>query len=435
MKSYGIGILGFGTIGAGVVEGLQRNGGLLSDRTSMELKVTGVADLDLTTDRGVDLDPALMTTDAFAVIDSADVDIVVELIGGTTIARECVLRALRAGKTVVTANKALLAEYWTELAETARANHADIFYEASVGGGIPIIKSLKEALVANHIESIYGILNGTCNYILTVMEQENRPFDEVLAAAQEAGYAEANPALDVDGIDTSHKAAILASLAYGMEVPLSAVRISGIRGLDTVDIRYAAELGYRIKLLAVIKNDNGEIAVGVHPALVPVNHMLASVSGVFNAVLVKGDVVDDSLYYGKGAGRLPTASAVLADIVDAARNLQFDARERVPAFVEHSHYKRLRPVEDIRTRYYLRLTLKDRPGMIAKVASILGDNQISIASVIQKERGEDGRDASVIFLTHQACERQFRKAIDTIDQLQEVGAPTVCFHIEDFGVR
>jgi len=431
VKKYGIGLLGFGTVGAGVIEGLQKNGGLIASRTGLELELRKVADLDLESDRGVDIDRSILTQDAEAVIESPDVDIVVELIGGTTIARTLTLKALALGKPVVTANKAMLAECAEEIYRTAVANRADIFYEASVGGGIPIIRSLREALIANHIESIYGILNGTCNYILTVMEQDNTPFEKVLADAQAAGYAEADSSLDVDGIDTSHKAVILASLAYGQQISLDDISIRGIRGLDTADIRYALELGYRIKLLAVIKHHEGKIEVGVQPTLVPLDHMLGSVSGVFNAVMVKGDVVDDTLYYGRGAGRLPTASAVLADIADAARNLAFSSPRRVPEFVAYDHYDQLRAEEDIKTRYYLRFSMLDKPGIIAEVARIIGDHGISISSIIQKESGV-GQQVPVIMLTHQATEKQFRDALACIDQLAEIDTPTIRYRIEDF---
>ncbi|MDD4737527.1 MAG: homoserine dehydrogenase [Kiritimatiellae bacterium] len=431
MKNYKIGLLGFGTIGAGVVEGIERNGALIASRTDIQLSLNMLSDLDLDTDRGVTVERERMTTDSLKVIESPDTDIVVELIGGTGIARELILRALSLGKPVVTANKALLAEHGEEIYRTAHENNTDVFYEGSVGGGIPVIRALREGLVANEIERIYGILNGTCNYILTSMEQDGVPFDQVLAEAQAEGFAEANPGLDIDGIDTSHKAVILAALAYGKQVPLSMVTIRGIRGLEITDIQYAAELGYRIKLLAVLKHEDGEVEIGVYPALVPLDHLLASVNGVFNAVMVSGDVVGDTLYYGRGAGRKPTASAVLGDIVDAARNLAFSSPRRVPAFTEHTHYERVRPHEDIRTRYYLRVSLLDKPGMIARVAGILGAQEISIASIIQKEC-DLGCHAPVIILTHTAQERQFQAALEQIDALKEVDRPTVRLRIEDF---
>jgi homoserine dehydrogenase len=431
MKEIGIGLLGFGTVGAGVVEGLQRNASLIEQRTGLRLVIRNIADLDVTSDRGVAVDASLLTTDAVAVVDNPSVDLVVELIGGVTIARDLALRALKAGKPVVTANKALLAEHGAELYRAADDHNADLLFEASVAGGIPIIRALREGLLANHIDRMYGILNGTCNYILTRMESDRLPFDQILKEAQAEGYAEAEPGLDIDGWDTAHKAVVLASQAYGRPVAMSDVLVEGIRDMDPVDIEHASRLGYRIKLLAVIKLDGGEIEVRVHPALVPLPHMLASVGGVFNAVVVRGDIVGETLYYGRGAGRLPTASAVIGDIAEAARNLAVGAPQRVPAFVAHDQYSHLRPSEEVRTRYYLRLSLKDEPGLLGQVAGILGDNGISIASVMQAE-ARAGEYVPVIILTHEAAEKHFQAALARVDALPEVNAPVVRIRIEDF---
>jgi homoserine dehydrogenase len=300
-----------------------------------------------------------------------------------------------------------------------------------VAGGIPIIKSLREGLVANHIAAAYGILNGTCNYILTRMEQEALSFDEVLKAAQSAGYAEAEPSLDIDGHDTAHKAAILASLAYGFPVPMKALRIEGIRGLAQDEIRYAAELGYRIKLLGILRHDAAGVSVCVHPTLVSHSHMLASVSGVFNAVLVRGDIVGDTLYYGRGAGRLPTASAVLADVADVARRLASGARVELPVFPPQKKIPLMAPLDQMESRYYLRLSLLDKPGVLARVAQALGQHHISIASMIQKEQSR-GDYVPVIILTHASAEKNFQAALDEIDKLDVVGAKTVRLRIEDF---
>ncbi|HPJ57357.1 MAG TPA: homoserine dehydrogenase, partial [Kiritimatiellia bacterium] len=309
LKEIGVAVLGFGTVGAGVVETLQKNGELLAERLGLRLVLRGVADLDLDTDRGVAVDRALLTNDAKSLIERDDVDVVAELIGGTGAARDLILQALKLGKPVVTANKKLLAEHGREIHTVAEENGTELLYEASVGGGIPIVKALREGLAANRIESLYGILNGTCNYILTRMEEEHLPFDEVLSAAQAAGYAEAEPSLDIDGHDTAHKAAVLASLAYGCIVPLDKVQVSGIRGMAAADIAYAAEMGYRIKLLAIIRGGADGVEVSVQPTLVEHRHPLATVSGVYNAVLVHGDIVGTTLYYGRGAGRAATASA------------------------------------------------------------------------------------------------------------------------------
>jgi len=318
MKEIRVGIIGFGTVGAGVVEGIQKNGMLMAGRTGIKPVVAKIADLDITTDRGVTVPKDVLTTDAMSVITDDGIDLIVELIGGTTIARTFTLETLKQGKPVVTANKALLAEHGAELYKAAQENNTGIYYEAAVGGGIPILRSQRDGLVGNRIESIYGILNGTCNYILTRMEREGLPFDEILADAQKLGYAETPPDLDIDGIDTAHKTVILASMAYGAPVPLSVVSAKGIRGLSAEEISNADALGYRIKLLAIIKENDGKVELSVEPTLVPKSHLAASVNDSFNAVFVKGDIVDDTMYYGRGAGRLPTGSAVIGDIMEAA---------------------------------------------------------------------------------------------------------------------
>lgn len=431
MKEIGLGLLGFGTVGAGVVEGLQRNADLIARRIGVRPVLRWIADLDLERDRGVKVDRSMLTRDARAVVEDPRVDIVVELIGGVGIARELVTRALELGKPVVTANKKMLAEFGESLFGLAAARGTALAFEASVAGGIPIIKALREGLVANHIREVFGILNGTCNYILTRMECEGLPFDDALKAAQAAGYAEAEPSLDIDGYDTAHKAAILATLAYGFPVPMSAVHVQGIRGLPIDEIRYAGELGYRVKLLAIIKHEASGVSVRVHPTLVPKNHMLGSVDGVFNAVFVRGDIVGDTLYYGRGAGRLPTASAVLADIADLAARLAQGHTPTFPVLPPGVVREPLVDILDVRTRYYLRLSLLDRPGVLARIATILGSHRISIASAMQKERRQ-GEHVPVILLTHAAEERAFRAAIGEIDALDVVGAPTVALRIQDF---
>lgn len=431
MKEIGLGLLGFGTVGAGVVEGLQRNADLLAKRVGAKPVLRWIADLDLERDRGVVVDRAILTRDAKAVVEDPSVDVVIELIGGVGIARELVTRALELGKPVVTANKKLLAEFGESLFALAAERGTALAFEASVAGGIPIIKALREGLVANHISEVYGILNGTCNYILTRMEREGLAFDAVLKAAQTAGYAEAEPSLDIDGFDTAHKAALLASLAYGFPVPMQAVHIEGIRGMASDEIRYAAELGYRIKLLAIIKHEASGVSVRVHPTLVPAQHMLGSVDGVFNAVLVRGDIVGDTLYYGRGAGRLPTASAVLADVADIAARLARGEKAGPPVLPPSGGRERLVAMAEVRSRYYLRMSLLDQPGVLARVATILGAHRISIASMIQKEQRAGGY-VPVIVLTHTAEEQAFRSALAEIDALEVVGAPTVALRIEDF---
>ncbi|MDD5704674.1 MAG: homoserine dehydrogenase [Kiritimatiellae bacterium] len=406
MKQIGVGLLGFGTVGAGVVEGLQRNRALLASRLGVDVVLRRIGDVDLERDRGVTVDRAIMTSNAREVIADPDVDIVVELIGGSGIARELVKTALDAGKPVVTANKKLLAEHGDEIFGLAEARGVDIYFGASVGGGIPIIRVLREGLVGNAVRRIHGILNGTCNYILTRMEGEGLPFDSVLAEAQRAGYAEANPALDIDGHDTAHKAAILASLAHGFQVPLQDVAVEGIRGLDGMDVRFARELGYRIKLLAVIVRDGQEVEVRVHPTLVPQGHMLASVSGVFNAIMVRGDMTGDTLYYGRGAGREPTASTVIGDIADIARNLRArQARHRRAVQPVSDEPVRMRPLAEVQSACYLRLMVKDQAGSLGRFTSILGANDVSIAAVLQKPGGPAGGGfVPVVALTHRARE-------------------------------
>jgi homoserine dehydrogenase len=432
MKEVKIGILGFGTVGAGVVEGLQKNGGLIAERTGIRPVVAKIADLDISTDRGISLDASVLTTDASVLIDDPEIDVIVELVGGVTFAKDFVLRALKNGKPVVTANKALLADFGEEIYQTAKENQTGIYYEAAVGGGIPVLRSQRAGLIGNHIESIYGILNGTCNYILTRMEREGMPFDDVLADAQALGYAETPPDLDIDGIDTAHKAVVLASMAYGAPVPMDACPTSGIRGLSSQDIANADELGYRIKLLAIIKDNSGEVELSVEPALVPDDHMIASVNDSFNAVFVKGDIVDDTMYYGRGAGRLPTGSAVIGDIMEAAADRLHGVGTPVSVtmMLQKDSLEYCSP-DRIEKRCYIRLCLKDRPGAMAQVMSIFGKHNISIASVVQKELHESGC-APIVILTQKATEAEFVAALTEIDELDVSCCESVRMRLEDF---
>ena len=433
IKEIGVALLGFGTVGAGVVETLQKNGSLLAARLGVRLVLRGIADIDLTTDRGVTVEPGLLTSDGAALIARSDVQVVVELIGGTGVAKELILQALKLGKPVVTANKKLLAEYGAELHHVAEEHKTEILFEASVGGGIPIIKALREGLCANRIECIYGILNGTCNYILTRMEDEELPFDDVLKAAQAAGYAEAEPSLDIDGYDTAHKAAVLASLAYGCTVPLDKVNVAGIRGLAAADITYAAQMGYRIKLLAIIRGGAEGVEVSVQPTLVQHNHQLAAVAGVYNAVLVVGDVVGTTLYYGRGAGRAATASAVVADLADAALNLRSGGRRRDLGREHAQTPVPLREPGDIVARHYLRFSMKDQPGTLARVATVLGAHGIGIDSVMQQEAPRNAEYVPVIIVTAAAKDREIAAALaEVADTPGVTDRPTVCYRIEDF---
>lgn len=429
MKQINVGIIGFGTVGAGVAEALLKNAELISKRTGFYPNLKRIADLDTTTDRGVKLPEGVLINDAKKLADDPEIDIVVELVGGTTFAKDIILRALENGKCVVTANKALIATYGEELFAKAAEKGVDIGFEASVGGGIPCIKALREGLVGNRISKILGILNGTCNYILTKMETDKADFEDVLAAAQKAGYAEANPALDVDGYDTAHKAAILASLSFGKWFKASDVQIQGIRSVTITDIECAASLGYRIKLLAVIKEMNGKIQLCVNPALVPSNSLLGSVNDVFNAVWVDADVVGKTMYYGRGAGRQATASAVVADIIDIGLNKMCGGVRRNPAFKCYDEYGSFMDASEIESRFYIRLQVLDKPGVLAKVSSILGKRNISLASVTQKETHED--HVPMILLTHAANVKAMEDAAAEIAVLPELSAQPVIFRIED----
>jgi homoserine dehydrogenase len=430
MKEIGVGLVGFGTVGAGVVSGLQRNGDLIAERLGARPVLRKIADLDLDSDRGVTVDASLLTRDASEIIADPEIQVVVELIGGTGAAKSVVEQALAKGKSVVTANKALLADHGEEIFALARANGAGIYFGASVGGGIPVIRALREGLIANRIETVYGILNGTCNYILKRMEEAGLSFDDALAEAQEAGFAEADPTLDVDGYDTAHKAAIIARLAHGLNVPSEGVCIEGIRGLADEDIEYAHDLGYKIKLLAIIKRDGQDVELRIHPTLVPVAHMLASVNGVFNAVMISGDMVGETLYYGRGAGREPTASTVLADVSDAVLDFASGARGGRPVSGSGSNGVRLKPMGDVETRYYFRLSVLDKPGTFAEIASVLGAHDISIASVLQKEE-RINEHVPVVIVTPCAKESRVVEALEKIDAMGVVGAATIALRIED----
>lgn len=425
-----VGIIGFGTVGAGVASCLLKNSDVISKRTGMKIVLHKIADLDITTDRGVSVPEGVLTTDVTDVLNSCD--IIVELIGGTTKSKEFILEALKRGKSVVTANKALLADHGKELFPVAEANNADIYYEASVAGGIPVIKSLREAFVGNRIDGIYGIMNGTCNYIFTRMERENLGFEEVLADAQRLGYAEANPSLDVDGFDTAHKAAILASLAYGEWFGTEPIFIEGIRNVSLTEIRYADELGFKIKLLAIIKQENDDVQIRVHPTLVPKGSLIAGISDVFNGVMLRGDYVGNTLFYGRGAGREATASAVVADIVDAALNIKCGCVRRIASFREGKQFGKLVPMNNVRTRYYLRIEVQDKPGVLGKIATLLSSYDISISSLMQRgKENSDDDPVSIIILSHLALESKMLEAVRKIEEYPEVRGFIKLIRIED----
>jgi homoserine dehydrogenase len=448
MQVVRIGLAGAGTVGGGVFQALQRNGPLMASRLGVRFEVVRVAVRDLKRKRSVAIPKGLLTTDWKEMVESPEVDVVCELIGGTTLARELVLRALRCGKAVVTANKALLSAHGEELFAVAQQFGANLYYEASVAGGIPIIKVLREGLIGNRIMRLYGIVNGTCNYILTRMKLEGADFGEVLADAQRLGYAEAEPSLDVDGHDAAHKIGILASLAHGFWVNPKDLYVEGIRKITKLDIQFAQQLGYTIKLLGIVKCGRGSTAdfadsadgdskrkcriqVSVYPTLVPNSHVLASVNHVFNAIYVRGDVVGDTLYYGRGAGQDATASAVLSDLADAALDRKMGAAHRVAPFVPHERKGAVLDIREVVSRYYLRLSVIDKPGTLAKIAAILGRSKIGISSVIQPE-GHEGESVPLILMIHDATNAAMMKALNEVRGLGVVKGEPVMIRVETF---
>ena len=422
-----IGIAGLGNVGAGVVKLLRSQSDLLTQRCGRDLEIAAVSARDRARDRGIDLSHVPWCDDPRELAGDRSVDVVVELIGGTNgVALEVIEAALTAGKSVVTANKAMMAVHGTRLARTAERNGAGLAYEAAVAGGIPVVKALREGLSGNRIERVYGILNGTCNYILTEMEESGREFDEVLLEAQALGYAEADPGFDVDGIDAAHKLALLTSLAFGRPVEFDSVFIEGIRKIGAVDIGYASELGFRIKLLAIARATANGVEQRVHPCLVLKDTPIAHVQGVFNAVVAESDFVDRTVYEGRGAGEGPTASAVVADLVDLARG------NVLPAFgvpVESLSATPAAPMMDHRGAYYVRLMVFDRPGVMADVAAILRDESVSLESVLQ--RGQDpGEVVPVILTTHVTVEAGMRRALQKIGELEVVVEPPLMIRVE-----
>jgi len=433
MKNICVGLLGLGTVGAGVVKVIDENKSLIEKRLGCPLILKKVCDLDITTDRGVFLDKGILTTRVEDLLNDPEISIIIELIGGIEPAKSIILSAMEKGKHVVTANKALLAHHGAELMESAFRNQVDISFEGSVGGGIPIIRSIKEGLAANRINSILGILNGTANYILTKMTDEGGKFQDILKEAQDRGFAEADPSLDIEGIDTAHKLAILVSLSYGIKVNFASIYTEGISRITPLDIEYTKELGYRIKLLAISKGTDSEIEARVHPTLIPAAHLLSKVDGTFNAIFLTGDAVGSTLFYGRGAGRMPTASAVVGDIIEIARSILKGITQRVPTFSfqrESLQEMKVKDINDISTRYYLRFSAQDQPGVLSKISGILGKYGISISSVIQKGRQIMGA-VPIFMLTHEAKEVNVRKALKEIDALPVTAGKPVIIRIEN----
>jgi homoserine dehydrogenase len=425
-----VGLIGFGTVGAGVARALLEKGRLLEDRVGARLVLRRVCDRDFRRSRGFRLPSGLTTSDPAKILRDPQIQIVVELIGGIEPAKTLILEALRRRKHVVTANKALLAEAGRELFAAAAKSGTDLYFEASVGGGIPIIKALREGLVANELDAILGIVNGTSNYILTRMRDKQLSFHEALQEAKAHGYAERNPSLDIDGHDAAHKLAILTLLGFGVPVRQADIHIEGISRVSQADIQYADDLGYCIKPLAIAKRVDHELEVRVHPTLLAKSHLLANVNGVYNAIYVHGDMVGSELFYGRGAGQNPAASSVLSDLADVARNLGSGATRRIPLHRAMRHGIRgLRRMGAVETRYYMRFMVTDKPGVLARIAGVLGRHHISIASVHQKER-RAARIVPVVMMTHEAKESHVRGALEAIDRLGFVKRPTVALRTE-----
>ena len=429
-RNIRIGLAGLGTIGIGVYKHLKGNRELLAKRLGFQLSVVKVAERDWDRTRPITVPENERATDWRELVEDPSIPIVIELMGGIAQPRKFILAAIEAGKIVVTANKALLAEHGEEIFGAATRKKVPIFYEAAVAGGIPIIESIQEGLVANHIQSIHGIVNGTSNYILSRMTQEGIGFDQALKAAQESGYAEADPSLDVNGWDAAHKAVILASLAYGFWVPCDQISVEGIEHITGEDIAFAESTGHRIKLLAVIKaSAGGDVEVGVHPTLVPKSHVLASVNGVFNAIAVRGDMVGDTLFYGRGAGQDPTASAVISDLAEAG--ICLESPRRFYGFTPHELYRNCKPADQIESEYYLRLHVEDEPGVLAKIAGALAAQSVGISSVIQPE-GKEGDWVPLMLMLHRASNSRMKAALADIQKLTCVRNQPLLLRVENF---
>ncbi|OAI53738.1 homoserine dehydrogenase [Betaproteobacteria bacterium SCGC AG-212-J23] len=433
MKPIRVGLLGIGTVGGGTWDVLNRNADEIRRRAGRAIEITQVADKAVEVARKKVGRKALVTSDAFELVRDRNVDIVVELIGGYTVAKDLVLEAIRRGKHVVTANKALLATHGNEIFKAAQKKGVMVAFEASVGGGIPIIKALREGLAANRIDWIAGIINGTSNFILSEMRDKGISFDAALKDAQKRGYAEADPTFDVEGVDASHKLTILAALAFGIPMQQKKCFVEGIRKLTADDIRYAEQLGYRIKLLGITKRRERGIELRVHPTLVPTRRLIANVEGVMNGILVKGDAVGPTLYYGAGAGAQPTASAVVADLIDVTRLITADPEHRVPHLAFQPDQLSATPIlgiEQVETSYYLRMRVQDRPGVLADVTRILADSRISIEAMVQKEPGKEKR-VDIVMLTHQALEKNVNQAIAKIEKLSSVVGEVTRIRLEE----
>ncbi|MBI5679704.1 MAG: homoserine dehydrogenase [Methanobacterium sp.] len=422
---YNIGLIGFGTIGAGVVETFNRNLDLMEQKVGTKIRLKKVVDLDIKTDRGVEVDKNILSTDVNDILDDPEIDIVIELIGGYEPAKSFILKAMENKKHVVTANKALLAKHWEEILETANKNHVRICFEASVGGGIPLLGPLNESLGANNIQSIYGIINGTANYILTKMTDEGLDFEYVLREAQEKGYAEQDPTFDIEGHDTAQKLIILTILGFGIYVKQDKFHVEGISKIKQEDIEFIKnEMGYSIKLLAISKIEGEKLEVRVHPTLISQDHLLASVNDVFNGVYLVGDIVGPVMMYGQGAGMMPTASAVVGDCLDIMGNTE---RKNIYG-PNNTEVKKIKDIEDINSKYYLRLNVIDKPGVLHTISGILSNYDISIESVSQKKKDE-GQEVPIFMVTHEALEKNIRKSLKEIANLDFVKKDTLFIRV------
>ena len=427
MREIKVGLIGFGTVGQGVVKILLEGRDIIASKLGAHLVLKGIADLNLERDRGIPLEGIRLTTDAKELITDPDIDIIVELIGGEEPAKSYILEATERGKSVVTANKLLLARWGREILEAARRRGVQIAFEASVGGGIPIVRSLRDGLVADRIRAVFGIINGTSNYILTEMTERGGRFSEVLKVAQEKGYAEADPTLDVEGHDSAHKLTILILLAFGKHIEADKIYTEGISHITPLDIEFAQELGYRIKLLAIAKREGEFIEARVHPTMVPADSLLATVGGVYNAIFVKGEATGSTMFYGRGAGMMPAGAAVVADLVEIARNIMTGGSAPMPV---HDEGLALRDMSETVNHYYFRFSAIDRPGVLSKISGVLGDHDISIASMIQKGRQVKGA-VPVVMMTHEAKEKNVLDALRIIDQLAVVRGKTMMIRVEE----
>lgn len=433
LRPVRIGILGLGTVGCGTVNVLLRNGSEITRRAGRSLHVIRASVRDLQKRRSCSVDNISLTQDADSIVNDPDVDVIVELIGGHDPARQLVLQAIAAGKHIVTANKALIAVHGNEIFRAAQEQGVMVAFEAAVGGGIPIIKAIREGLSGNRIEWVAGIINGTGNFILTEMRDRGRSFDEALADAQRLGYAEADPSFDVEGIDAAHKLTILASIAFGIPLQFDKTYTEGIAGVARADVKYAEELGYRIKHLGIARRGDDGVELRVHPTLIPERRLIASVDGIMNAILIKGDALGPTMYYGAGAGADPTASAIVADLVDVVRTLTTDPNNRVPhlAFQPDALSDlRILSMEDVQTSYYLRMQVRDRPGVLAEIAQLLASQQISIEAVIQKEPAEGENVVPLIMLTHRVLEKNMNAALTQIEALDSIQGKVVRLRME-----